>query len=174
MATHYLPRSPFDKAAIGLGPTSTLLLVLAATWVLPAGPLTALFGALLIPFLLMSPAVANGAALRLAMPFVVMLVWGLAMSRGNDSYIVAKDAWYASKLCLCLMLGFLVGIRTVDDRPAFNGLIWLAGIMAVVTIGLSIRSGTGLGNLDSGDAIRLPLVATAAVIPLLDLSLIHI
>lgn len=169
MATQYLPPSPLDKAAIGLGPTATLLLVLAATWVLPAGPLTALFAALLVPFLLMSPSVANGAALRLAMPFIVMMAWGLALSQGNDSYIVVKDAWYAGKLCLCLMLGFLIGIRTVNDERAFNGLIWLAGIMALVTIALWIRSGAGVGELDSEDATtRLPLVATAAVIPLLD------
>jgi len=168
MVTHHLSPSPLDKAVIGLGPTATLLLVLAATWVLPAGPLTALFAALLVPFLLMSPSVANGAALRLAMPFIVMLVWGLLLSGGNDSYIVAKDAWYAGKLCLCLMLGFLIGIRTVDDRSAFNGLISLAGIMALVTIVLWIRSGASVGELDSEDATRLPLVATAAVVPLLD------
>jgi hypothetical protein len=168
MATHYLPQSPFDKAAIGLGPTAIFLLVLAITWVLPAGLLTALFGALLAVFLLVSPGVANGAALRLALPFAVMLVWGIAMSQGNDTYIIGKDAWYAGKLCLCLMLGFLIGIRTVDDRPAMDGLISLAGIMAVVTIGLWLRSGATLGELDSEDATRLPLVATVAVIPLLD------
>jgi hypothetical protein len=116
----------------------------------------------------MSPGVANSAALRLALPFVVMLVWGLAMSRGNDIYIIGKDAWYAGKLCLCLMLGFLIGIRTVDDRPALDGLIWLAGIMAVVTIGFWVQSGATLGELDTEDATRLPLVATIAVVPLLD------
>ncbi|MDD1453010.1 O-antigen ligase family protein [Sphingomonas sp. H160509] len=168
MATHYLPQSPFDRAAIGLGPTTIFLLVLAITWVLPAGPLTALFGALLVVFLLVSPGVANGAALRLALPFAVMLVWGIAMSQGNDTYIIGKDAWYAGKLCLCLMLGFLIGIRTVDDRPAMDGLISLAGIMAVVTIALWLRSGATLGELDSEDATRLPLVATVAVVPLLD------
>lgn len=180
MATQHLPPasidrapvapSPFDQAAIGLGPTATLLLLLTVTWILPAGLLTALFGALLVAFLLMSPGVANGAALRLALPFVIMLVWGVLMSRGNDSYIIGKDAWYAGKLCLCLMLGFLVGIRTADERTALNGLIGLAAIMALVTIALWIRSGGSVGELDAdaADDARLPLIATVAVIPLLD------
>jgi len=167
MATKYLSRSPFDTAAIGLSPTATFVLVITASWALPAGPLTALFGAILVAYLLMSPSVANAAALRLALPFAVMAVWALIMSRGNDGYIVGKDAWYAGKLCLCLMLGFLLGIRAMNSHAILNALVLLAGVMAVITIVLWLRSGASLGDVDV-DTSRLPLVATAAIVPLVD------
>lgn len=162
-------RSPFDIAAIGLSPSVALGAMLVLSWILPAEILTALFGAMLLAYLLLSPSRANGAALRIALPFLVMMLWGIALSRGNDIYLVGKDAWYAAKVCLCLMLGFLAGIRMKNTDALPKLLIFLGGAMAVVTLLLWVRNGTRIGELDGEDAARIPLVATVAIIPLLDL-----
>jgi hypothetical protein len=168
MATRMLPPSPFDVAAIGLGPAAAFVSMLVASWALPAGSFTVLLGAVLLAYLLMSPAGANGAALRLALPFALMAFWGVALSSGNAGYDVGKDAWYAGKLCLCLMVGFLVGIRAVDDQPVIRAFMALAGVMAVVSIALWLFGGGEVGTLTGEETSRLPLVGVAAIVPLLD------
>lgn len=160
--------SALDVAAIGLAPGPALILMLAATWLLPAAVLTALLTGVLIPYLLLSPSRANGAALRLAVPFAVMLAWGAANGMGNDVYIVLKDVWYGLKLCLCLMVGFLIGIRSLDSDPTVRLLTLLAVVMAVASIALALASGATVGDLDVENSYRIPLVALAAIVPLLD------
>lgn len=162
------PRTPFDTAAIGLNPANALALLLISSAVLPAGALTALLAAILVAYLLMSPAAANGAAFRIALPFLLMALWGLAMSRGNDRYDVIKDMWYAGKVCLCLMVGFLVGVRCLDSRAFLRMLIGIAMIMAIVKIGLWVVFGTAVGELDGESTTALPLLAVAVIVPLLD------
>lgn len=161
-------RTPFDTAAIGLSSANALALLLIGSWLLPAGAFTALLAVILIAYLLMSPGAANGAAFRVALPFLVMALWGLAMSRGNERYDVVKDFWYAGKICLCLMVGFLVGVRCLDSRIFLRILIGVALVMALVKIALWAIYGTTVGELDGESTAALPLVAVAAIVPLLD------
>lgn len=163
-------RSSFalGTAPIGLAPGPMLALLLAATWLLPAALLTALLIAVLIPYLLLSPSRANGAALRLALPFLLMVLWATANGTGNDLYVVLKDVWYGLKLCFCLMIGFLVGIRPIESGSTFRLLVLLAVFMAVASIFLGILSGATVGDLDVDNNYRVPLVALVAIVPLLD------
>ncbi|WP_375426904.1 hypothetical protein [uncultured Sphingomonas sp.] len=170
MATRILPPSPFDAAALGLGPVAAFIGMLAASWILPTGPLTVLLAAVLLLYLVMSPAAANGAAIRLALPFALMTIWALALSSGNAGYDIGKDVWYAGKLCLCLMLGFLLGVRSVESRRALDALTLLAGVMALVSIILWFVVGGQVGELTSEESTRLPLIGVVAIVPLLDRS----
>lgn len=144
-----------------------LMLTLLLAWLFPPGPFTAAAFALVLVYVAMSPPMIVSAAIRLVLPFAAMAVWATVMGLGHDRYDLLKDLWYALKLCICVVLGFMIGIRVVDTRESFVAFTWFAigsavwsiiswrmiGAQSIDTIGLE-----GFAHLSLAAVIALPIL----------------
>ena len=169
-----MPSAPPFNAVSGsrLVPTSnalldapaTLPLVMAFAWLVPAGPFTAVAVVLVAALLALSPPQINSAALRLALPFLLMAAWATMMGFGHDRYDFLKDLWYALKLALCLMIGFMLGVRVTDARASLAGFVWFATASACWSIVTWRRSaGDGLDTIGLEGFEHLSLSSVAAL-----------
>lgn len=144
----------------------TLFALMLLSYVLPAGPFTAVIAALCLLLATLSPGDVNRNAFKLAAPFLVMMLYGVAMSGGNESYDVGKDIWYISKLCLCLILGFQLGMRTRDGERTLRFLVLFAVLTSLWSIALYLSYGYEIADPVTGDQTatsRIPLLGLIAI-----------
>jgi len=144
----------------------TLFALMLLSYVLPAGPFTAVIAALCLLLAVLSPGEVNRNAFKLAAPFLFMMIYGVAMSRGNESYDIGKDIWYISKLCLCLVLGFQLGMRTRDGERTLRFLVLFAVLTSLWSIVLYLRYGYEIADPMTGDQTatsRIPLLGVVAI-----------
>ena len=157
----------FPDAAVA--PSAVLLLALFTSYLLPAEIYTAVLVFLFVGYAVSSPARITELAFKLAFPFMLLGILGVATAGDNDPYLALKDGWYIIKLSLCLMVGLMLGVR--EDRPEnlFRVLI-IFGVAAGVCVILVVPAihARGLGSAEVEGANLLPLASLAALPILLD------
>jgi hypothetical protein len=91
------------------------------------------------------------------------------MSGENTGYLVVKDGWYVLKVCLCLIVGFLLGVRERQPSNFLRALLIFAIVAAVgVIVVVPTIHSFGLGNAEAEGSNLLPLASLAALPILLD------
>ena len=147
-----MARSSASDAGLDIASTDlfahpvTLPVMVVLAWLLPAGPFTALGVAVLVLAIATSSGAITSAAVRLALPFVVMAAWATFMGLGHDRYDLLKDLWYGLKIALCVILGFMVGIRTTDTNRPLTGFVWFALATSLWSIATWVAAGGSAGD----------------------------
>jgi O-antigen ligase len=164
------PRPAFPDGGLALASTDlfgsplALAIMLTLAWLLPAGPFTAVGLIVLGTNIALSPSIVNSTSLRLVLPFLIMAAWGAAMGLGHDKYDLLKDFWYALKVALCLVLGFAIGIRTLNSRAPLAGFVWFAFASALWSIGTwAYRGGGSLDTIGLEGFEHISLASVAAL-----------
>lgn len=160
---------PINFPDASVAPSLLLLILLFGSYFLSAPLYTGVLGILFLGYTATSSGQVTQLALRLALPFFLLAVLGIAMAGGNDRYLALKDGWYIVKLCLCLIVGFMLGVRERRPENLFQVLVvfGLAASVCVILIVPQIKE-IELGSVETEGSNLLPLAALAAIPILLD------
>lgn len=152
-----------------VAPSLLLLFLLFGSYFLSAPIYTAVLGIFFLTYAANSPGHVTQLALRLTLPFLVLAVVGTAMAGGNTAYLALKDGWYLLKLCLCLSVGLMLGVRERRPENLFQVLVvfGVAASICVILIVPQIKE-IELGSVEAEGSNLLPLTALAALPILLD------
>lgn len=152
-----------------VAPSAMLLLALFTSYLLPAELYTVVLLVLFFGYAVSSPGHITQLAFKLAFPFMLLGILGFAMAVDNDRYLALKDGWYILKLCLCLMVGLMLGVREHRPENLFRVLVifGVATGVCVILVMPVIHAG-GLGSAEAEGSNLLPLASLAALPILLD------
>ena len=99
-------------------------------------------------------------------PLIGMILCGAFFCINNDLYDSIRDAWYAAKALICLLMGYYLGRKITNQHIFFNILVYISSALSLVYLS-TLFIAEGQLDLESVSAIGGMPIFVAVAIPLL-------